>query len=393
MAVTETTTVSWGSRLGSSIKGVLVGLALFVIGFPVLFWNEGNSVKTAKALDEGEGACVPVESIKEINSEMEGQLVHMTGLATTQDVLSDDQFGISATAIALKRKTEMFQWVEHAKTTEKKNVGGSVTKTTTYTYSQEWLETAVDSSGFKEQGHDNPGFIEFPSEEKRAANVAFGAFRLNEDQIARIGSAQAYAFPTDFVCRVERAQRQGGTIYVPNKATRDNALNNRDVASQARIGDMRVTFSVVLPHDVSIVAKQKGDTFVGYLAKTKKKIDMLSDGVRDAAEMFEAARSANTMLTWVVRLVGFLLMFFGISMVLKPLSVLADVLPILGNIVEIGIGLVAGVVAFVCALVTIAIAWIFYRPILGILLLALAGAALFLLWKKRQAKKGAAVVA
>lgn len=47
MAVTETTTESWGSRLGNSIKGVIVGLGLFVLGFPVLFWNEGNSVKTA----------------------------------------------------------------------------------------------------------------------------------------------------------------------------------------------------------------------------------------------------------------------------------------------------------------------------------------------------------
>lgn len=389
MAVTETTTVSWGSRLGSSIKGVLVGLALFVIGFPVLFWNEGNSVKTAKALDEGEGACIPVESIEKVDPEMEGQLVHMTGMATTSDVLSDDQFGVSATAIALRRKTEMFQWVEHSETKETKKLGGKVERTTTYTYSQEWVENAVDSSGFKEQGHDNPGFVEFPSQEKRAANVKFGAFRLNEGQIARIGSAQAYAFPTDFVCRVERVQRQGGTVYVPNKATRDNDKNNRDVASQPRVGDMRVTFSVVLPHDVSIVAKQKGDTFVGYLAKTKKKIDMLSDGVKDAAEMFEAARSANTMMTWIVRLVGFLLMYIGISMVLKPLSVLADVLPILGDIVGIGTGLVAGVVAFVCALVTIAIAWIFYRPVLGIVLLVLAGAALFLLWKKKQAAKPA----
>ena len=49
MAVTETTTESWGSRLGNSIKGVIVGLGLFVLGFPVLFWNEGNSVKTAKS--------------------------------------------------------------------------------------------------------------------------------------------------------------------------------------------------------------------------------------------------------------------------------------------------------------------------------------------------------
>lgn len=31
MAVTETTTESWGSRLGNSIKGVIVGLGLFVL--------------------------------------------------------------------------------------------------------------------------------------------------------------------------------------------------------------------------------------------------------------------------------------------------------------------------------------------------------------------------
>ena len=393
MAVTETETVSWGSRLGSSVKGVLVGLALFVGGFPVLFWNEGNSVKTAKALDEGEGACISVESNAKVDPEMEGQLVHMTGRADTKDVLADDQFGVSATAIALKRDTEMYQWVEHSKTTEKKNLGGSVTKTTTYTYSKEWLPSAVDSGGFKEQGHDNPADIEFPSEERRAANVTFGAFRLGENQIARIGSAQPYAFPTDFVCRVSRVQRRGGVIYVPNAETRNNEKNNRDVASQPRIGDMRVTFSVVLPHDISLVAKQKGDTFVGYVAKTKKKVDLLSDGVKDAAEMFEAAREANAFWTWVVRIVGFLLMFFGVSMVLKPLSVLADVLPFLGNIVELGIGLVAGLVAFVCSLVTIAIAWIFYRPVLAIFLLLLAGGGVYLLWKKRQAKRTAAAPA
>lgn len=390
MAVAETTTESWGSRLGSSVKGVLVGFALFVVGFPVLFWNEGNSVKTAKALDEGEGACVPVESIERVDPEMEGRLVHMTGKATTQDVLADDQFGVSVKAIALNRKTEMYQWVEESHTTEKKKLGGGVEKTTTYTYKREWSDAAIDSSGFRESGHDNPGFIEFPSEEKRAANVTFGAFRLNESQIGRIGSAQAYAFPTDFVCRVERVQRHGATIYVPNKATRDNEKNVRDVVSQPRIGDMRVVFKVVYPHDISLVAKQKGDTFVGYLVKTKKKVDLLSDGVKDAAEMFEAARDANALMTWLVRLGGFLLMFFGLSMVLRPLSVLADVLPILGDIVGIGTGIVAGIVAFACVLVTIAIAWIFYRPVLGIILLAIAGAGLCLLWKKKQARKAAA---
>ena len=385
MAVTETTKISWGSRLGDSFKGMLFGLGMFIAGFPLLFWNEGNSVRTAKALDEGEGACIPVESIAKVDQEMEGCLVHMTGKADTKDVLSDDEFGVSATAISLKRTTEMYQWVEHSETKETKKLGGSVEKTTVYTYSKEWVDDVVESGSFKEAGHDNPAAIEFPSAEKRASNVTFGAFRLNEGQIARIGSEQAYAFPTDFVCKVSRVQRQGGVVYVPNRETRDNALNNRDVASQPRIGDMRVTFTVILPHDISIVAKQKGDTFVGYLAKTKKRIDMLSDGVRDAAEMFESARSANKVGTWILRLVGFFLMYFGISTFLKPLSVLVDVLPILGDIVGIGIGLVAGVVAFACSLVTIAVAWIFYRPVLAILLLVLAGGAVFLLWKKRHA--------
>ena len=390
MAVTETTTEGWGSRLGGSIKGVIVGLGLFVAGFPVLFWNEGNSVRTAKALDEGEGACVAVESNEKVDPEMEGRLVHMTGKADTKDVLSDDVFGVSATAIRLSRKVEMFQWVEHEKTTEKKNVGGSVTKTTTYTYSKEWSSSLQSSEGFKEAGHDNPAAMEFESEEKLAQNVSFGAFRLSEDQIGRIGSEQAYVFPTSFVSKVERVQVAGSTIYVPELATRENALNNRVVSSQPRVGDMRVTFEVIYPHDISIVAKQRGDGFVGYTAKNGKKIDMLSNGVKDAAEMFAAARRNNALMTWLLRLVGFLMMYFGLSMVFRPLSVLGDVLPILGDIIGLGTGFVAGTIALVCALATIAVAWFFYRPVLAVILLAVAG---FFVWKlimRRSAKKAKA---
>jgi hypothetical protein len=220
--------------------------------------------------------------------------------------------------------------------------------------------------------------------------VSFGAFRLNPRQVQSIRGSQAYQFPSGFTCRVDRVQMQGNTILVPNAETRLNALNRRDVAAQPRIGDMRVVFRVVYPHDVSLIAKQHGDTFVEYTAKNGRKLSYLRDGIADAAEMFESARSGNALVTWLLRLAGFLMMFFGLSAVLKPLSVLADVLPILGDIVGIGAGLVAGLVALVCALVTIAVAWLFYRPVVGVLLLA---AAAFLLWKlakKRNAAKAAA---
>ena len=42
-----------------------------------------------------------------------------------------------------------------------------------------------------------------------------------------------------------------------------------------------------------------------------------------------------------------------------------------------------------CSLITIAVAWIFFRPVLGILLLVAAGALIGLLIKKRMAVKAA----
>jgi len=55
---TEVTTKGLGSRLGASIKGVLVGVVMVTAAFPVLFWNEGRAVQTAKSLAEGRGAVV-----------------------------------------------------------------------------------------------------------------------------------------------------------------------------------------------------------------------------------------------------------------------------------------------------------------------------------------------
>lgn len=410
MAVTETIRESWISRLGNSIRGVLVGVVLFVAGFPVLFWNEGNSVRTAKALAEGEGACVALDSVASVDQDYEGRLVHATARAETAAVLADEEFGVSANAIRLERQVEMFQWEEESSTSEKKNLGGSVTKTTTYTYHKTWSDSLIDSSDFKEAGHDNPAAMPYESLERVAEEVRFGAFRLNERQIDRIGGGQELALAPDYACPVASAQRMGNVLYIPgavaavaatvaatgsagtnatNEATVTNAaVAVRNVASAPQVGDVRVTFRVVLPHVVSIVARQRGDTFSAYVAKNGKKVDLLAEGTRDAAEMFAAARRGNAIMTWILRFVGFLLMYMGLSAVLKPLSVIGDVVPFIGTIIGMGAGLVAGTVALACALVTIAIAWIFYRPILGIVLLAAAG---FLVWRlMNRARDGGA---
>ena len=63
----------------------------------------------------------------------------------------------------------------------------------------------MNSAGFKESGHENPpAGLEFKSERWQAENVSFGAFRLSERQIGRVGAACEYAFPPSFTSLVGR---------------------------------------------------------------------------------------------------------------------------------------------------------------------------------------------
>ena len=82
------------------------------------------------------------------------------------------------------------------------------------------------------------------------------------------------------------------------------------------------------------------------------------------------------------------------GMIFRPISVLADVLPILGDIAESGISIISGLIAFALSMLIIALAWLWYRPLIGILLLVLMGAAVFgiitLIAKVRAAKKAPA---
>ncbi len=69
---------SWGSRLIESIKGVLLGIVMFIVAFPVLFWNEGRAVQTAKSLGEGASEVVSVAS-DNVETTNEGKLVLCDG--------------------------------------------------------------------------------------------------------------------------------------------------------------------------------------------------------------------------------------------------------------------------------------------------------------------------
>ena len=118
---TEVTTESWGDRIVSSLGGIIIGIILILVSLGVLWWNEGRAVKTARSLEEGGGAVVSVAADK-VDAQNEGKLVHLTGLATTDEILADPVFGISDKAIRLDRDVEMYQWHEKREDKEEKKV-------------------------------------------------------------------------------------------------------------------------------------------------------------------------------------------------------------------------------------------------------------------------------
>ena len=79
-------------------------------------------------------------------------------------------------------------------------------------------------------------------------------------------------------------------------------------------------------------------------------------------------------------------MFLGFLALFKPLKILADILPLAGLIVGVGTGLVAFLLAAMGSLIVFALAWLWYRPVIGVALLLLAGACLHLLFRALRRK-------
>jgi hypothetical protein len=371
---TEVTTQSWFGRIGESIKGILFGLVLIAGAVILLFWNEGRAVKRAKTLSEGAKAVTTV-SADRIDPANAGKLVHLIGMATTTETLADPEFGVSAAALKLRRIAEMYQWKESESSSTKKNLGGSTTTTKTYNYDKAWSASLISSSQFKHpEGHANPAAMPYQSHDIAAGNVTAGAFTLSASLVNRINNFTDLPFAA--LDKLPDALKE-------NSKLADGRLFMGADPSSPQVGDHRVSFQVANPTVVSLVARQVKNSFEPYHSKAGGELELLQVGEFSASEMFRQAKETNRLLTWGLRLGGLILMWFGFGLVTRPLSVLADVVPFIGSIVAFGTGLLSLIMAAVVSLVTVAVAWFWYRPVLSVLLVGVAVVIIFMAYGRR----------
>ena len=365
---------SWGSRLRGSFKGIIVGVLLVASGIGLLFWGEGRAVRRAKALDEGASTVISVTGDAP-QAANQNKLVHFSGEARALEPVRDPLFGVEAEGLKLRREVEMYQWKEDERRKKRKNSDGSTTTETTYSYSKTWSSDAISSSGFhRRSGHENPPFPSFHSARHVADTVTVGDWIITRPFVAKIDKGKRLAIDDRVL---ERARQEVDSEFVRG----DGGLYLGSPGS-ASIGDVRVRFEVVPPTRVSLVGLQYGLELVPYTAKVGGDIVLVAYGDQTADAMFTRAKQGNVALTWGLRFLGFFVVFIGFSAILKPISVLADRVVFLQRIVETGVSGIAFALAIVVSLVTVAIGWLFYRPLLGIALLVVVLLVVRWIWKK-----------
>ena len=354
--------------------GILSGLLLLVVGIGILWYNEGRTVKNQGAINEARKNYIDVSS-KEIESKNDGKLVATNGKLDLSEAatLVDETFGVKADSALMERKVEMYQWKEECETDDNNNKKCS--------YKKEWSDDVIDSSEFNDSKHTNPGSMPYDSEKYVAENVKMGAFTLPKDLLEKLSTKKEKKnadLTTEYTNPVEGYEVSGNYITTVKEG------------ETPEIGDVRISFSYNDATSVSVLAVQNDESFVKYTTKSGTSVYRIKEGTHNGQEIIQDMTDENTTIKWLLRLLGVLLEVLGIAAILSPIKKLASFVPFLGGLVGAATGLIALLGGLAISLVVIAVAWLRFRPILSICLIAIVVvlvAILIMLKKKKPEEK------
>lgn len=375
MVYEEIASHGWVSRLGASIKGIVAGLVVLVVAAVLQFWNEGRTVARDQLLAEVRAQVLETRGAAP-DPANDGRLVHVSGIATAEAPVQDETFGVERQALSLRREVEMYQWRERKETREEKQAGGGTRETTRYTYEQVWDRRPIDSSDFREQAdHRNPGEMPYRQETFSAREVSIGGFRLADELRENLGGWEPV--PTSEVAlpgNLAAVFRPAGGWFVSSESV-----------ETPMVGDVRVRFSVVPQGQYVVIGRQEAGELGTWKSSRGERFLAMEPGNADAQTLLSGESSSNVKASWALRFAGFVIGWIGFSLLLRPLAILADVVPFLGRLVGTGLALVSGILAGILSLVAISSGWVFHRPwLFGLILLAVAAGVAWLVMRRSR---------
>ncbi|MBQ2380603.1 MAG: TMEM43 family protein [Akkermansia sp.] len=385
-------------KAGKGCLGFFLGPSIMVMAIYLLFTNEGSYLDMAQALDELQPQVQRIESTTTPNPELEGKPVHLSGTATTDDVLVDEAYGVQAPAIMLRRNVQYLQWVEKKKQRQGGDKKGtfqseheyrkSRDNEWVYSYHLAWVNEPVNSGVFYNTDYRNANYTHYKADNlvQQAQNVQVGNYKLTDAQISRISSdgvrVKAQQVPEALK---KHAVLHGEYLFI-GRAPEGSSyypLNPQEPS----VGDVRISWKKTSPkRPVSLVAVQTGNSFAPYTASNGATVDLLYTDTKNEAQCFDEARATNTMTLWMVRMGGWLMLWGAFACMLRPL---AKMVPLCGKLAEAGAVAISLILGTILALLVITVSWFFCRPVLAVCMLVVVAVLIWWSCKHFKHKKAA----
>jgi len=383
---TDISKTSGCSRLCNSFVTAFCVAPLVILGMCFLLgWNERRAVCSQRAISQGLEEVVEVGCDATASS---GELVKFScdlkrdGLPTFTAAADFSPF-LTFQGVGLQTTAEMYQCVEKSQSkTTKDRVGGGSTTITTYTYERQWVSSHVDSSRFQKKSSrsfkDNCG--------EGAENPSWpSAAPATNTQHAASGSIGPYTVPHgSFLSKVPLDDpleadstpvgwARNGFEYTLSSTDRPNSLGSVRVRFHGNNWE-HVRMTVLGRNNDGVLERWTApDSWLcsGF------QLGELRMGTHGKDELFAALQAESSVLTTVLRLVAFLVMWMGFCCIFKPLEVAADCIPwigpCLGDKVACIIGIATCPAACGCSLGVAGAVWVVMRPVVGICMLSVFG--------------------
>lgn len=371
------------------------GIVLFVGGMCSAGWNEYRSVATQKMIDMGRDQVVSVHCgpVQPMNN---GKLIHFECPITGEEKLGVGMFGISPVeGLQLRSTVEVYQWVHDSDTVEEYNhKQKKMQRYERKVWKKKWVAGYAEGIGPQSMSE-----LRYPEEWDKLSNpsmhvlqnlswwsdtlepgshilesapdVRAGEFRMPAELLSDIVSFHQLT-PACTPCPRGVSAAGHALLY---KYSLGHGLG----AKVDEVGDARAVLEVGEADFASVLAQQQvGGTLAPWVSPHDKDYAIFTAEPRavSAAELLDKAEHDNVALTWGLRLVTWACSILGLLLVLSPLTSLADSIPLLGDCAGALVGSMACVfsclVGSVCWLTLVGLAWLAYRPLIGLPLLAVA---------------------
>ncbi len=370
---TQTRYVGPFERIKDSIKGVFVGIILFCLAFPLIFWGErrtniGEVVEKAQEVD-----------LSTPQTGLDGKPIRGMGTMEAQTPALDTEFLATGKFLFLQRIPEIFSW-EEKKETKKEKEGNKEVEKITYKYEKKWVTEPQDSSKFKRPQTPSNGKLSLTKKEVYAENVSVGKFKVDPTRIDLHYGVSDITFSNEQWVPGDGRYPSGRYLYSRNGAD-TNSL----------IGDERIGYrGWPLPdggQKVTVAGSISGDQLGAMVYDESEKLFILFPGT--SQELVARLKTEHSMTTWIIRIVGFFFIWGGMSLMIGPFTTMLEFIPLLGSFGSGLIHMFLGALALFLAVVTI----IFAKMFIVVLLIAamVIGGLIFAVFKGIAASNAKAI--